>query len=371
MKINFLFYSFFILLSIYLFTQDIDKNNRKNEIEAEIKKIESEKSTILNEIYKLELIFEKELIKNKALELKLNNISHEISLLNEKKVILNKQISLTRDNLLQALRILYKTKKQSPFLFIIRIKTLSNLFRHYHYFNRLFNFKSIQLSDLKNKLYELVNIEKELDEKRTITYSLKNDLNLTLKQLKANKESRIKYLEKVNKEYRYFKQLYDEIAAQDTEISKVIKSQPYLKRIESVKTEKLKGRLPWPIHGKVLNQFGKVKSTQFNTFVFNNGIRIKPIKTDNICSVYQGVVLLATYFKGYGKLLIIRHSKDLYTLYGHCSSIRKSVGDWVEQNEIVATAGDTGSTLGKVLYFEIRKGIISENPLLWLTKKKR
>ncbi|MCP5046073.1 MAG: M23 family metallopeptidase, partial [bacterium] len=90
----------------------------------------------------------------------------------------------------------------------------------------------------------------------------------------------------------------------------------------------------------------------------------------NVRAVYAGEVVFANYFKGYGNLIIVQHSNNFYSLYGHCEKFFKNKGDSVREGEMISIAGDSGSTSGKVLHFEIRSGSSAENPIQWLRKRR-
>ena len=55
-----------------------------------------------------------------------------------------------------------------------------------------------------------------------------------------------------------------------------------------------------------------------------------------------------------------------YTLYAHAAEIFVSPGELIEQGQVIATVGNTGSVSGSSLHFEIRKGTMALNPLRWL-----
>lgn len=60
-------------------------------------------------------------------------------------------------------------------------------------------------------------------------------------------------------------------------------------------------------------------------------------------------------FRGYGKVVIVKHDNNLWTLYSHCSVIRVKVGQKVKQDEVIAFVGRTGRATGNHLHFEVRK----------------
>lgn len=115
-----------------------------------------------------------------------------------------------------------------------------------------------------------------------------------------------------------------------------------------------RGRLSLPVAGDVVSRFGKHKHPEFNSFTFNNGISIAATMNSDIKAVFDGEVIFADKFKGYGNMLIIDHGGGYFTLYAHTARITKKVGASIRRNETVAQVGDTDSTRGPQLYFEIR-----------------
>ncbi len=128
----------------------------------------------------------------------------------------------------------------------------------------------------------------------------------------------------------------------------------------------LRGKLPFPVRGKIITSFGKNENPRFNTFTVQKGIEIEASLGAGIRAVYDGRVLYSDWFKGYGKILIIDHGEGYYTLSGHASSLLKAVGEEVRAGEVVALVGDTGSLKGPCLYFEIRQRGKPLDPMEWL-----
>jgi murein hydrolase activator len=130
----------------------------------------------------------------------------------------------------------------------------------------------------------------------------------------------------------------------------------------------LRGKLPFPVKGRILSTFGKNENPKFNTFTLQKGIEIEAAIGAEVRSVHEGRVLYSDWFKGYGKILIIDHGEGYYTLSGHVSSLLKQIGEEVRRGDVVALAGDTGSLRGPCLYFEIRHRGKPLDPLEWLAQ---
>ena len=129
-----------------------------------------------------------------------------------------------------------------------------------------------------------------------------------------------------------------------------------------------KGLLKLPVKGNIRNSFGTYRNEKFNTKNFRSGIDISADRGEPVYSVFPGKVLYSSWFKGYGNMLIIDHGGHYYTVYAHVEEIFKKKGEIVEDNEVIATVGDTGSMTGPGLYFEVRYHGKPLDPAKWIKK---
>ena len=117
---------------------------------------------------------------------------------------------------------------------------------------------------------------------------------------------------------------------------------------------KMKGKLSWPVKGFVISRDKYTK-----------GINIYPKQT-KVKAVFDGKVVYSNWFKGYGKLVILQHPDNYYTLYAHLSEIYVKKGDFVKKGTPIGKVGKTGIVDRNLLHFEIRKKDKALNPLVWL-----
>jgi septal ring factor EnvC (AmiA/AmiB activator) len=128
---------------------------------------------------------------------------------------------------------------------------------------------------------------------------------------------------------------------------------------------KLRGSLPFPTQGKILQAYGK---PQFDGKLKRNGILIGNRMGADVVSVHYGRVIFSDYLRGHGLLLIIDHGDGYMSLYGHNETLLKAVGEWVSAREKVATIGNSGGQTQVGLYFEIRHKGAPINPQSWLRR---
>jgi septal ring factor EnvC (AmiA/AmiB activator) len=131
------------------------------------------------------------------------------------------------------------------------------------------------------------------------------------------------------------------------------------------------GELGWPVEGKLEGRFGTQLHPRFKTVTVRNGIEIQAPVGAPVHAVYEGEVVYAAWFQGYGKLLIVQHPGQAHSLYGYLSEFEVAKGDRVARGEAIARVGDTGSLEGPRLYFEIRMDGRPVNPESWLDQGRR
>ena len=129
-----------------------------------------------------------------------------------------------------------------------------------------------------------------------------------------------------------------------------------------------KGRLPWPVTGRVEMTFGKRVEPESGMIMVSKGLDLRAPQSTEIRAVFEGTVAYANMIEGYGRLLILDHGGSWYTLYAHCESLAVRAGQKVNQHQVVGFVGDSGSTKGAYLYFEVRQGKKPIDPMEWLAR---
>ena len=75
----------------------------------------------------------------------------------------------------------------------------------------------------------------------------------------------------------------------------------------------------------------------------------------SIQSAQDGTVTFAGESGGYGNVVVIEGSDGLVTKYAHCDTLLVSAGQTVKTGDPIATVGNTGSSTGPHLHFEVLK----------------
>ncbi len=99
----------------------------------------------------------------------------------------------------------------------------------------------------------------------------------------------------------------------------------------------------------------------------SQGIVIAVPEGAPVRAVHHGRVVFADWLASAGLLLIIDHGGGYMSLYAQNQNLFKSVGEWVNAGEGIASAGDTGGQREPGLYFEIRRDGRAQDPIPWLS----
>jgi murein DD-endopeptidase MepM/ murein hydrolase activator NlpD len=134
----------------------------------------------------------------------------------------------------------------------------------------------------------------------------------------------------------------------------------------AVKASEATGALPtfrWPVRGKVIAGYGAKTNGKSN-----DGINLAVPEGTPVKAAEDGVVAYSgNELKGYGNLVLIRHSNGYVTAYAHASELLVKRGDTIKRGQVVAKSGQSGEVGSPQLHFEIRKGSQPVDPLQFLS----
>jgi murein DD-endopeptidase MepM/ murein hydrolase activator NlpD len=112
----------------------------------------------------------------------------------------------------------------------------------------------------------------------------------------------------------------------------------------------------WPVLGPISSPFGMRDGRP------HEGMDIAADTGTPVKAAASGSVIYAGPAGTYGLLVILKHSGNSATYYGHCDSVNVSVGQNVAAGDVVATVGSTGHSTGPHLHFEIRLNGVPNDP---------
>jgi len=295
---------------------------------------------------------------------------HEIS---ESYIDLSEKIKISEKYVSKRLVALYKLHRLGKIQVFASAESMSEIFQRENALERILDHdedRQKKLIENKAKVKNLLTIMNNTKkEKVNLAQELIEQINI----ISLEKEKRSKLLADIRSKKSLGIAAIESLKNSANELDKTMKALSVefkqLKQVEKIKTKKItsfKGLLNMPVKGKIISFFGHYKNTKFNVKNFRSGIDIKADRGEPIHALYDGLIIYSSWFKGYGNMIVIAHGENYYSVYAHIEELFKTKGDKVEQDEVIATVGDTGSMVGSGLYFELRHHGKPMNPLGWL-----
>jgi murein DD-endopeptidase MepM/ murein hydrolase activator NlpD len=116
----------------------------------------------------------------------------------------------------------------------------------------------------------------------------------------------------------------------------------------------------WPVNGTINSGFGTRGTSS------HDGIDIGAPEGTPIRAIEKGEVIYSDQLRGYGNIIIVRHTGGFISVYAHNEANLVREGQVVSRGEVIARVGNTGRVTGPHLHFEIRKNNAAQDPLRYL-----
>lgn len=124
----------------------------------------------------------------------------------------------------------------------------------------------------------------------------------------------------------------------------------------------------WPVDGRLRGFFGQRTDPFSGEHAFHRGVDIlAPVGTP-VRATADGVVRLAEFMSGYGRIVVIDHGNGLQTCYAHLSRFAVVAGQEIRRGELVGNVGTSGRVTAPHLHYEVRRHGNSINPYSFLAK---
>lgn len=236
---------------------------------------------------------------------------------------------------------------------------------YYQYFGRA---RASQITAINSHIAELATLDAELAEEEARLAALEEQQKGELSRLQTARERRGRALVSLETESKNRARELERLKDQQGGLEKLVRElRRALERIDKFPTDskdafaKLRGKLSWPVAGKLLASFGQTRAGGVKW----DGVLVSGSQGAAVRAVYHGRIVYADWLSGLGLLTIIDHGDGYLSLYGHNERLYKEVGERVTAGDTIATVGDSGGRSTPALYFEIRKAGRPVDPRPW------
>lgn len=192
-----------------------------------------------------------------------------------------------------------------------------------------------------------------------------NDLRDLLSKLENEKRIKAKKQEEERKRLAKLREEEERRLAEEKKVEQT-QTADLIKYSHDIITEigkgfiKAKGRLPMPARGPIITTYGEEKIKG----VVSKGIIIKTRNMAQVTSPFDGSVIFAGPFRGYGNMIIVDHGEGYLSLLAGLEDIDCELGQMLLAGEPVGQMPDSREAK---LYVELRRNNQPIDPMKWYT----
>jgi len=291
---------------------------------------------------------------------------------------LQQQLDLQQNNLVSIIKQRYQMGEETPLKLLLRQQNPEYVSRMLIYFEKIREQQNTEILAFRQLLAKHDSNNSKIDQTQSQLLTQRKKLQQQQQQLQSSRTKRRQVLAKIDLQISKNRTKIKKLAADKKRLEKVIsRIQKVLpKTVVKVKAtvkakvkdnrpfKVLKGKLPWPVKGRVIRNFASVE----NNLAYD-GVLISAVQGRSVQAVHGGMVVFADWLRSYGMLMIIDHGDGYLTLYGHNQQLLKKVGDSVSTLEPIAMTGNSGGNQHAALYFAIRHRGQTTNPRAWFARR--
>lgn len=344
-----------------------------------IRKAGKRERSVLGEIEKIEKTIQSQDAELSREQRRLREAEAALADVEKNTAVVEQDLSRLKGSYRDRVRALYKMGRSGYAVGIFSSESMTAAVKRVKYLEIVAEQDRSVIAEYRKALDSLSRQQSEIAGRKEEISGRRQEIRSRQDGLAAERKKKSTLLASVRKEKELYEQVLEELEESSQDLWALIKREEEEKR-KAARTAPAqprapspalsgRGKLPWPVNGKVVTPYGRQRHPQFGTVVFRRGIEIEVREGEPVRAVSSGHVAFADWYKGYGKLLILEHSAGLYSLYGYLSRLDLKKGDAVVAGQVIGLAGDTGGLKGSKLYFEVRRHGEAEDPLAWLAPK--
>jgi septal ring factor EnvC (AmiA/AmiB activator) len=333
--------------------------------EEKVDQSSRQERSLLDEVEQLDSTIAKQKAKVKALTLRIREQEQIISA-NEKEMatIVRKNKDLL-NHLMKRLKAFYTMGKTGFLDVIFSSNTLPELLLTNDAFQSLITYDQSLFTTYRESIAAIDRVKRSHELEKGVLENFLADADQENKTLQQAAEEKNILLKQVQMQRGLYQQALKEMKKAENDLTAKLAA---LRTTDTQQAHDFllnKGQMPPPVWGQVISQFNETSPVSDDA-TFSHGITINVPKRSEVIAVYDGEVIFAGYMRGYGKMVIIDHGQQYYTVTARFDELRVKEKDMVTQGQTIGISGDIATLFGKGLYFEVRHESVAENPLDWL-----
>jgi len=349
----------------------------KTELEkgrAQLKQLQREEGNYLSRLEQLERNISVGGVYISIVQRQIDTTEQRLVILSDSLVKAEVQLKNAREVMMRRLRNIYMTGEENRLQMILGARSPAEFVHRIRYFQDLNRYDK----ELAASIQQNITL---VSEKRSEQEISKRELELLIagrrkeqQQLLSEETSRRAVLNDIRTKKSSYSAMVAELEAAQRELDVIVnllegrrkRAKEEEERMAKISFEKRKGKLAWPVQGRIISRYGRVVHPVYQTVIMNDGIDISAQKGASVKSVSPGTVAHVGSMRGLGRLVIVDHAGGFMTIYAHLDQISVARDQPVELGTELGKVGETGTAGGAKLQFQIRKATETLNPEEWL-----
>ena len=346
-----------------------DLKGQKKEIQAKLNALAADKS---NAMERKDLLDQQ--IANTSAQI--TNVEAQISkyaqLIGEKETELKEaeeQEAAQYELFCQRVRAMEKRGSVSYWSVLFKAESFTDLLSRVDFINEIMASDQRVIDDLQTLQQQIEDTKADLEESKAQEEAAKTELVSKKKELDTQRAAANKVIQELTATENATEAVLADMEAEEdaiqAEIQRLSRELAAQQAANGQKPQSNPGGYIWPVNSRYITSTmggrtspGGIGSTN------HKGTDIGRVGyTSQVYASKAGTVIKATYSRSYGNYVVISHGSGNTTLYAHMSSLKTSVGAYVNQGDVIGITGPTGNSTGPHLHFEITENGSRVNPL--------
>jgi len=337
---------------------------RRQALERELRRLRGEEKSLLGEVEQLELLVRLRSAELRELQLVLQRNQAQMETTGKRVRELETSVAATRPQLAAHARALYKLGELSYLRLLLSVDRPSDFFRGYRFVSALARRDNERMAGFRADLEALSAERSELERRAREATALRGQLENARRGLETQRQRKTELLTAIVEKKEMHAAYVVELEQAEGQLRRLLEGLG--EGDVAVPVSAFRGALLWPAAGSLRSGFGRHKHPRFDTYTVQNGIEIDAPPDSPVRAVYEGTVVFADRFRGYGLMVVVDHGGKHHSLYAHLADTNVEVGQKLAGGDVLGSVG-TG-TEGAGLYFEMRFQGKPEDPLEWLKR---
>jgi septal ring factor EnvC (AmiA/AmiB activator) len=310
----------------------------------------------------------------RAIGKKIKARKKELAALRETRLQHQRQLSRENDYLAEQVYTAFTLGREEKVKLLFSQQEPQSLQRNLVYYQYFSNARVALINDVQANIDKIIETEELIQQARQELEKDQQALNRQKQKLDKDRGKRKSIIASLDQQLKKQGGSLSRLEDEAVQLQNLIKSIQEI-FVDAPETEisrrafaELKGKLAWPVKGKLKRLFGRNKPLSNLRW---QGVMIEAPGGSHVQAVSHGRIAFADWLRGLGNLIIIDHGNSYLSLYGHNESLFKSAGEWVDAGEVISSIGSSGGQKKPGLYFEIRKKGKPQNPTGWCKANNR